>query len=63
MPLETQLAIDWALQQNTAIDNDIVVQVTKDTPHFLVDKVREYFNTNDIEYSAFSYEDLIPFLN
>lgn len=31
-------------------------------PNFIVDKVREYFNDNDIPYADFCYEDLIPYL-
>lgn len=54
MPIETQQAVEWALQQADDEGNPI----TKDTRHTLVDKVREYFNQNNIEYSTFSYMDL-----
>jgi len=58
MPNETQQAINWALNQIDESNNPI----TKETCHSLVDKVREYFNTNNIPYNTFSYDDLLPFL-
>lgn len=63
MPEETKNAIQWALQQ-TVIDplTQESIAVTKNTRHELVDKVREYFNDNNIEYSTFVYDDLIPYL-
>jgi len=51
MPEETTNAIIWAQTQLDELD-----------PHTLVDKVREYFNENGVEYDTFSYDDLIPFL-
>lgn len=52
MPEETQAAVDWAVSQlDEGYDHGD-----------LVDKVREYFNENDIEYSTFSYADLAPYL-
>ena len=51
MPEETKQAIEWALTQLDEIQNSD-----------LVDKVREYFNNNEIEYETFSFDDLIPFL-
>jgi hypothetical protein len=51
MPEETKQAIEWALTQLDEIHNSD-----------LVDKVREYFNNNEIEYETFSFDDLIPFL-
>lgn len=59
MPQETQQAVDWALQQTDDDGNPI----TKDNHQALVDKVRQYFNDNAIEYSTFSYKDLEPFLS
>jgi hypothetical protein len=59
MPNETQQAVDWALQQ-TVVYPWGEVDVTKDTASELVNKVREYFNENNIEYSTFSYLDLLP---
>lgn len=60
MPSETQQAIDWALKQTISIPSDgIKYSVTKNTPNDLVNKVREYFNTNNISYTTFSYEDLV----
>jgi hypothetical protein len=47
MPNETKDAVLWALSQGE---------------HGLVDKVREYFNNNEIEYETFTFDDLIPFL-
>lgn len=63
MPIETQEAVNWALQQQYEIEEGIFIQVTPDIPFTVVDKVREYFNTHSIEYSTFSYDDLIPFFN
>lgn len=53
MPIETQNAVIWALQEEG---------ITKETYHQLVDKVREYFNINSIVYDSFCYVDLIPYL-
>ena len=50
-------AINWALTQK--IDG---VLVTKENKQALVDKVREYFNNNDINYETFDYNDLKPHL-
>lgn len=61
MPNETINAVNWALQQNVEGPYG-PYQVTVDTPSELVDKVREYFNTNNIQYSTFSYNDLKPYL-
>lgn len=58
MPEQTQQALIWALQEKDAEGNAI----SKNNAHILVDKVREYFNINNIEYSTFSYDDLIPYL-
>ena len=58
MPEETRDAIQWALTQDTQDGG----QVTVDMHHILVEKVREYFNSNSVEYGSFSYIDLIPFL-
>lgn len=54
MPGETKQAIEWALQQEG---------ITKENCHQLVDKVREYFNMNNISYNSFCYDDLTPFFN
>ena len=62
MPLETQDAVDWALQQQYEIDPGVFVSVSVDMPFTVVDKVREYFNTHSIDYSSFSFDDLIPYL-
>lgn len=63
MPTQTQEAVNWALQQTVTNAWGFTIQVTKDTPSLLVDKVREYFNANGIEYDAFSYDDLKPYVN
>jgi len=62
MPAGTQAAVEWALQQSYTDSLGIERPVTKDTPHELVDKVREYFNMNKIAYGSFSFSDLEPFL-
>ena len=62
MPPETKQAIEWALNQTFDYGDGIIEVITKETPHELVCKVREYFNKHNIEYDNFSYEELIPFL-
>lgn len=59
MPNETKSAIGWALTQ-THDNGDLI---TKDHPTDLVNKVREYFNTNSVRYPTFSYDDLAAYLN
>lgn len=61
MPNETKQAVEWALQQEVESPFGLI-QVTKEYKQLLVDKVREYFNENSIEYSSFSYSDLEPYL-
>lgn len=61
MPDKTKDAIVWALKQTYIFDGD-TQQVTSDNPIFLIDTVRLYFNTNNIEYTTFNYDDLIPYL-
>jgi len=51
MPKETELAVNWAIEQLEEVNR-----------HDLVDKVREYFNENKIEYGTFSFSDLKPYL-
>ncbi len=51
MPKETPQAVEWAMNQMQDTDT-----------HTLVDKVREYFNDNNIVYDTFSYDDLAPYL-
>lgn len=63
MPLETQEAVNWALQQTITTDWGETYPVTKESYGDLVEKVREYFNTNKIEYTTFSYDDLQPYLS
>jgi len=54
MPTQTKQAIQWAFEEFGGMD--------KCSEHMLVDKVREYFNENNIEYGTFSYDDLVPCL-
>lgn len=61
MPIETKDAVDWALTQTYTMDED-TYPVTKDDVPMLTTKVREYFNTNSIEYPSFSYDDLMSCL-
>lgn len=64
MPSETKQAVQWATNQTvTNTEMGISYEVTKDTPIDLVDKVRQYFNDNNITYSTFSYDDLRTYLN
>lgn len=56
-------AVEWALTQKYVDVIGAERLVRKDSYHQLVDKVREYFNGNNIEYETFSYEDLIPYLD
>lgn len=58
MPVEATQAIEWAKTQTDGEGN----LVTTGNSHALVDKVREYFNANQITYSTFSYTDLLPYL-
>lgn len=62
MPIETQDAVNWAFQQQYEVEPGLNVHVSIDMPFTVVDKVREYFNTNGIVYSTFSYYDLKPYL-
>lgn len=62
MLIETQSAINWALQQQYEFEQGEFIRVSKDYPFMVVDKVREYFNVHNIDYSTFSYNDLIPYL-
>lgn len=63
MPEKTQQAVDWALQQTWVRASDgKEIDVTKNEPIALTTKVREYFNENNIEYSTFSFSELIPYL-
>lgn len=62
MPKETQDAINWALQQKITNAEEEDFPITAEMPGELVDKVREYFNTQNIEYQTFSYADLLPYL-
>ena len=62
MPEETKQAVEWALQQTWVGEFGEEYTITKDHSWQLVDKVREYFNHHDVEYSTFSYADLEPYL-
>ncbi|WP_419881696.1 hypothetical protein ACN6MY_19760 [Peribacillus sp. B-H-3] len=58
MPEETKVAVEYALTQTYTDSIGDSCPITKESVQLLVDKVREYFNTNEISYSAFSYADL-----
>ena len=62
MPEETQQAVNWSLQQIIKDEFGKEIHVTKENHQAIVDKVREYFNKNNIEYPTFSYEDLKQYL-
>lgn len=62
MPSQTNAAITWAVTQTVTDDQGNTYLITNADRQGLVDKVREYFNTNSIAYSTFSYEDLVPFM-
>ncbi|WNS74240.1 hypothetical protein RRV45_15120 [Bacillus sp. DTU_2020_1000418_1_SI_GHA_SEK_038] len=59
MPTQTQEAVSWALTQKNISDLGYEME---QTPSFIVEKVREYFNDHNIEYNTFSYDDLEPYL-
>ena len=61
MPTETQQAVNWALQYEYTDEFGFVHKASEEN-YLLVDKVREYFNENNVEYSTFSYDDLVPYL-
>lgn len=61
MPEQAREAIEWALAQKIQ-SGEQEFHITVDDSHLLVDKVREYFNAHGIQYSTFSYDDLIPYL-
>ena len=54
-------AINWALQQNVELEGEST-KITVNNPHLLIDKVREYLNSNNIPYDSFSYDDIMPYL-
>jgi len=53
-------AIDWAKDQ--CIDSMGVEICATEEKFVMVDKVREYFNDNNIEYGRFDFNTLRPFL-
>lgn len=50
MPIETSLAVEWAIAQGSQEEWQ------------MLDNVRQYFNDNIIVYDTFSYDDLVPYL-
>lgn len=58
MPKETKRAIEWALKQTYTNFLGEEIEITKDDRQELVDKVREYFNSHDIKYDNFNYQDV-----
>jgi len=64
MPEQIKQAVEWALQQEVIDETtENTITVDANTPHLLVDKVREYFNERNIVYDSFSYDDLIPYFS
>lgn len=66
MPKETKQAIVWALEQCEECEEFGEICVKGNgiiNRQLLVDKVREYFNDNEIEYKTFNYRDLEPLLD
>lgn len=63
MPKRTQEAVDWSLGRKITNAWGFKIEITKDEPIYLVESVRDYFNSNDIEYGSFSYDDLTPYFN
>lgn len=61
MPIETQEAVNWAKEQSVEGPFGIVFYA-RDDSQLMVDKVREYFNTNGIAYDTFSYVDIKPYI-
>jgi hypothetical protein len=56
-------ALEWALKQTVVTSEGDHIPLNENrVPHFIVEKVREYFNQHNIEYNTFSYDDLAPFL-
>lgn len=52
-------ALNWAYTQKDYNGN----KINKNSERFvLIDKVREYFNQNNISYDRFSYKNLKPYL-
>lgn len=66
MPNETKQAVEWALKQEIVIEEGYAMKVKDDNGNIniqmLVDKVSEYFNSKNIEYGTFSFDDLKPYL-
>ena len=59
----TDKAVQWAIEQEIEVAPNEFVPVSSDPRTFLVDKVREYFNNNNVDYETFSYKDIEPYLN
>ena len=55
---EMNEAVAWALQQQYEIEQGVFMPVSIEHPFTVVDKVREYLNTNSIVYDTFSFADL-----
>lgn len=61
MPNETQEAVNWAITYSYTDEYGMERKASEEN-WLLVDKVREYFNTHNIEYGNFSYDDLVPYI-
>jgi hypothetical protein len=59
---EFEIAIEWALEQEYEDDlTNEKIPITKDS-FLLVDKIREYFNQEDINCEPLCYEDIQKYL-
>ena len=56
MPVETQAAVEWALQQSGVVVEGVIDK------HMLVDMVRRYFDDHGIECRPMSADDLERYL-
>ena len=54
-------AVNWAKDQYI-VSLGIKIYATEES-FVMVDKVREYFNENNIEYESFDFNTLKPFLD
>ncbi len=60
MPEETQVAVDWALQQTYAVDGE--EYPVSESRHMLVDTVRRYFDDHNIGCPPMDATMLDPYL-
>lgn len=60
MPAETKEAIIWAEQQTWTDFGGTIHDITFNDAQPLVDKVCEYFDTNEVKYPQFNYDIIRP---